>query len=65
MFRNSEIDFKKLKVVAVWNCMGVLLGTPTGSSYAQVDSTENIITFRVISIVGASSEDPGTSVPFD
>jgi len=34
-------------------------------SYAQVDSTENIITFRVISIVGASSEDPGTSVPFD
>ena len=35
------------------------------SSYAQVDSTENIITFRVISIVGASSEDPGTSVPFD
>ena len=27
VFRNSEIDFKKLKVVAVWNCMGVLLGT--------------------------------------
>ena len=39
MLRNAEIDFKELKMVAVWNCMGEVAGLwPRGT----LDLTESL-----------------------